>query len=112
SISGDTLYDPVRVTDMFEKGILRRPRYEDLIAFPAHHSAILHEAGIPPLHTPISALADLPDDVKKRLYLVHIAAKDVPTDRGLQGAREGLEHTIRVEPSAAPRFSDAIELLE
>ena len=112
SISGDTLYDPGRVNEMFEKGILDRARYEDLIGFPAHHSAILHEAGIPPLHTPTSALAALPDDVKKRLYLVHIAAKDVPTDTGLRAAREGLEHTIRVEPSNAPRFSEAIELLE
>ena len=112
SISGDTLYDPARVTEMYEKGILDPARYEDLIGFPALHSAILHEAGIPPLHTPIAALAELPDEVKKRLYLVHIAAKDVPTDKGLRAAREGLEHTIRVEPSAAPRFGDAIELLD
>lgn len=112
SISGDTLYDPRRVTEMFEAGVLERARYEDLVAFPAHHSAILHEAGVPPLHTPTSALAELPDDVKQRLHLVHIAAKDVPTGTGLRAAREGLEHTIRVEPSAAPRFSDAIELLE
>lgn len=112
SISGDTLYDPGRVTEMHEKGILEGARFDDLIGFPAHHSAILHEAGIPPLHTPVSALGELPDEVKKRLYLVHIAAKDVPTDKGLRAAREGLEHTIRVEPSAAPRFGDAIELLD
>ena len=43
---------------------------------------------------------------------MHIAAKDVPTDIGLRAAREGLEHTIRVEPSSAPRFSEAIELLD
>ena len=112
SISGDTLYDPPRVTEMFEKGILSKARFEDLIDFPAHHSAIVHEAGIPPLHTPTSALAALPDEVKKRLYLVHIAAKDVPTEGGLRAAREGLEHTLRVEPSAVPRFGDAIELLD
>jgi glyoxylase-like metal-dependent hydrolase (beta-lactamase superfamily II)/mannose-6-phosphate isomerase-like protein (cupin superfamily) len=112
SISGDTLYDPGRVTEMFEKGILDAARYEDLVAFPAHHSAILHEAGIPPLHTPIAALAALSDDVKARLHLVHIAAKDVPVEQGLHAAREGLEQTIRVEPSSAPRFSEAIELLD
>jgi CRP-like cAMP-binding protein/phosphoribosyl 1,2-cyclic phosphodiesterase len=112
SISADTLYDPERVTEMFEKGILSRARFEDLVGFPEHHSAILHEAGIPPLHTPITSLSALPDEVKKRLYLVHIAAKDVPTDKGLRSAREGLEHTIRVEPSSAPQYADAIELLE
>ena len=111
-ISGDTLYEPGRVTEMFEQGILSQARFEDLIEFPAHHSAIVHEAGIPPLHTPTSALAALPDDVKGRLYLVHIAAKDVPVGQGLRAAREGLEHTLRVEPSAVPRFGDAIELLD
>jgi CRP-like cAMP-binding protein/phosphoribosyl 1,2-cyclic phosphodiesterase len=112
SISGDTLYDPERITKMYEEGVLERARYESLVAFPEHHSAILHEAGIPPLHTPTSALAALPDEVKERLYLVHIAAKDVPTGVGLRAAREGLEHTLRVEPSSTPRFGDAIELLD
>jgi CRP-like cAMP-binding protein/ribonuclease BN (tRNA processing enzyme) len=112
TISGDTLYDPERVTEMYDAEILSLARYEDVVAFPAHHSAILHEAGIPPLHTPTTALAALPEDVKDRLYLVHIAAKDVPQDKGLRAAREGLEHTIRVEPSTAPQYADAIELLE
>ncbi|MBX3206476.1 MAG: cyclic nucleotide-binding domain-containing protein [Labilithrix sp.] len=112
SISGDTLYDPERVTRMYEAGVFSDARYQALVGFPEHHSAILHEAGIPPLHTPTSALAALPDDVKKRLYLVHIAAKDVPKDVGLRAAREGLEHTLRVEPSSSPRFSEAIELLD
>ena len=112
SISGDTLYDPERVTQMYEAGVFERARYEALVGFPEHHSAILHEAGIPPLHTPTSALAKLPDEVKKRLYLVHIAAKDIPQGVGLRAAREGLEHTIRVEPSSTPRLRDAIELLD
>jgi CRP-like cAMP-binding protein/phosphoribosyl 1,2-cyclic phosphodiesterase len=112
SVSADTLYDPERITKMYEAGVFDRPRYEALVTFPAHHSAIVHEAGIPPLHTPTSALAALPDDVKSRLFLVHIAAKDVPQGVGLRAAREGLEHTIRVEPSVSPRFSEAIELLD
>lgn len=112
SISGDTLYDPERVTEMFDKGVLERARFEELVGFPAHHSAILHEAGIPPLHTPTTALAALPDDVKKRLWLVHIAEKDVPKDVGLRAASVGLEHTIRVDPSASPRFAEAIDMLD
>lgn len=112
SISGDTLYDPERITKMYEDGVFTKQRYESLVAFPEHHSAILHEAGIPPLHTPTSALAALPEEVKKRLYLVHIASKDVPADQGLVAAQVGLEHTIRVESTSAPRFSDAIELLD
>jgi CRP-like cAMP-binding protein/glyoxylase-like metal-dependent hydrolase (beta-lactamase superfamily II) len=112
SISGDTLYDPERIRQMYEAGVLDRARYESLVTFPVHHSAIVHEAGIPPLHTPVTALAALPDDVKSRLYLVHIAEKDVPEGVGLSSAREGLEHTIRVEPASTPRFSEAIEMLD
>lgn len=112
SISGDTLYDPERVTAMYDAGVLGRARYESLVTFPEHHSAILHEAGIPPLHTPTSALAALPAEVKRRLFLVHIAAKDVPQDAGLRAAREGLEHTIRVDPSNSPRYAEALELLD
>ena len=112
SISADTLYDPERVTEMFDQGVLERLRFEDLVGFPAHHSAILHEAGIPPLHTPTSALAALPEDVKNRLWLVHIAEKDVPVEKGLRAARVGLEHTIRVEPSSSPRFAEAIDMLD
>src|SRR5690606_23026053 len=96
----------------FDAGVFERARYESLVAFPEHHSAVLHEAGIPPLHTPTAALAALSDDVKSRLYLVHIAAKDVPSGVGLRAAREGIEHTTRVEPSSTPRFSEAIELLD
>ncbi len=112
SISADTLYDPERIDAMYAAGVFGRARYEALLGFPEHHSTILHEAGIPPLHTPTSALANLPEDVKNRLYLVHIASKDVPQGVGLRAAREGLEHTIRVEPSSTPRFSEAIELLD
>jgi CRP-like cAMP-binding protein/ribonuclease BN (tRNA processing enzyme) len=112
SISGDTLYDPERITQMYDAGVFTRARYEALVAFPEHHSKILHEAGIPPLHTPTSALAELSDDVKKRLYLVHIAPKDVPSGVGLRTAPVGLENTIRAEPSSTPRFGDAIELLD
>jgi CRP-like cAMP-binding protein/phosphoribosyl 1,2-cyclic phosphodiesterase len=110
AISSDTLYDPDRVTEMFEKGVFGRARYEELVDFPGHHSVILHEAGVPPLHTPTSALAALPDRVKERLYLVHIAKKDVPEGAGLRRAGVGLEHTIRLDV-AAPQHGEAIELL-
>jgi len=46
--------------------------------------------GVPPIHTPASVLANLPKDVKKRLYVVHVAAKDIPKDSGLKAAIPGL----------------------
>ncbi len=109
--SADTLYDPARIRELESKGVMSPGRARALIDFPWHHTAIFHEAGVPPLHTPISVLAELPADVKSRLYLSHIAAKDVPADKGLKTARGGIENTIRID-SAAPRHAEAIELLD
>lgn len=108
-ISADTLFDPERIQAMHERGILHKERYDELVAFPAHHSVVLHEAGIPPLHTPVSALAALPETAKKRLRLVHIAKKDVP--EGLVAADVGLDHTIALDVSP-PHHAEAIRLLD
>lgn len=111
AISGDTLYDPARVREMFEKKVLGRQRFRDLYSFRGHHNLILHEAGIPPLHTPTSALSELAPEVKKRVFLVHIAEKDVPLNAGLRPAKVGLEHTLRVDVSP-PEHKEAIALLD
>ena len=55
---------------------------------------ILHEAGVPPIHTPIATLAALPDEVKDRLLVVHSSKKDVKAGLGLRRAEAGVEHTI------------------
>lgn len=109
--SADSLYDPARIEAMVEQGYLTRERADQLIHFPWHHTVVLHEAGVPPLHTPTSVLAALPDEVKERLYLLHIAAKDLPEGQGLKVAPAGVEHTIRIEVEK-PRHAEAIELLD
>ena len=40
---------------------------QQLLDFPWHHDIILHEAGVPPLHTPIRVLSELDADIKARL---------------------------------------------
>jgi CRP-like cAMP-binding protein len=72
---------------------------------------IFHEAGVPPLHTPTTVLGALPEDVKSRLYLTHIAEKDLPKDKGLKVAKTGIAHTIRIE-TERPKHAEAIELLD
>jgi CRP-like cAMP-binding protein/glyoxylase-like metal-dependent hydrolase (beta-lactamase superfamily II) len=109
--SADTLYDPQRINAMVEAGTITRERADALINFPWHHTVVLHEAGVPPLHTPTSVLAALPPDVKRRLYLLHIAQKDLPPDQGLKVAPAGVENTIRI-PVDPPRHADAIALLD
>lgn len=110
-ISGDTLYDPARLSAMRDEGVLSAPRYQDLSRFRGHHCAILHEAGVPPIHTPIEAIAELPADTRARVRLVHVAAKDVPAGLGVEAALEGFEHTLRIDVPATAH-GDAIELLD
>jgi CRP-like cAMP-binding protein len=110
AFSGDTLYDPERIRGMYNDGTISLARCQDLLAFPWHHTVVLHEAGIPPLHTPIDALAALPTESKRRLYLVHVAEKDVPDGLDLRRAAVGLESTIRID-AEPPAHADAIEIL-
>lgn len=111
--SSDTLWDPEAIQKLADEGLFSPSRAEDLIDFPWHHSLILHEAGIPPIHTPVSVLAGLPDEVKQRLYLVHISQTAIPEDSGLRlaptGARESLSIAIpEVEHSLAQRSLDLL----
>lgn len=95
--SGDTCNDPERLRGMYEDGVLSRGRFEQLVNFEWDHSLVLHEAGVPPIHTPLTTFHPLSDEVKERLLLVHTAKKDVPPDTGLRTARAGIEHTVRLD---------------
>ena len=75
------------------------------------YSLMLHECGVPPIPTPVRSLSSLPDDVKERMWLVHIAEKDVPKDLGLKLAREGVENTLVLEIEQK-ESGDAVEVLE
>lgn len=80
---------------MFDNGVLTEERYLDLINPEKwNNSLILHESGVPPIHTPSKVLAQLPEDVKSRIRLCHVAAKDVVPDSGLQISSTGLENTV------------------
>ena len=72
---------------------------------------VLHEAGVPPIHTPVAYLASLPDKVKRRIRLVHVAPNAVPKDSGLQLAREGPQNTLRLSVRLPP-LALAVNLLD
>jgi hypothetical protein len=92
--SADHMNDPKEITKLEEKGVLSKGRKEELLNFPWHHDIILHESGVPPIHTPMSTLVDLPEDVKKRLYIVHTTMSQVPKDKGLKAAPVGVENSL------------------
>ena len=93
--SGDTFYEPNGLKTIFEKGVLSESRYNFLIGEDKwKNTLILHEAGVPPIHTPAKLLALLPTEVKEKIRLIHTAAKDIPPDSGLKVPGIGLENTI------------------
>lgn len=94
--SCDTLWDPVVLQKLADEGLFSPSRAEDLIDFPWHHSLILHEAGIPPIHTPVSVLAQLPGEVKERLFLVHISDSAIPEGSGLRLAPTGATNSLSI----------------
>lgn len=56
---------------------------------------LLHEAGAPPIHTPLKVLSELPELVKQRLYVVHTSA--LPEGSDLRVAPTGTAGTIRLD---------------
>ncbi len=80
-------------------------RCNSLIEGVWNHDLILHEAGVPPIHTPMKVLGSLPNDVKCKTLLVHVAAKDVPPDSGLRIAECGLEKTTVLDATPVDHFN-------
>mmetsp|Transcript_32025 Transcript_32025/g.29008 ORF Transcript_32025/g.29008 Transcript_32025/m.29008 type:complete len:205 (+) Transcript_32025:940-1554(+) len=82
--SADTFYWPEKMQEMVQKGVMTQERCDDLCNNKFNHDIILHEAGVPPIHTPMKVLAELSDDIKKNMYLVHVAEKDIIPNSGLK----------------------------
>jgi len=109
--SGDTCYDPNLIQSMKDRQLIPPERADFWINFKWHHNLILHEAGVPPIHTPVAVLSALPEDVKTRVYLVHTSQKAVPPDTGLRIAPDGVENTIELDVTPHVH-AEAIELLK
>lgn len=112
--SGDTYNDEAGIKRLYEKGLMTKERCEKLVNFQWHHDFILHEAGVPPIHTPFSTLVALPPDVKQRLRVVHTNPGKFPKEviaAGLQMVRVGPEHTYTISRDSAPH-AEAMEVLD
>ena len=80
---------------------MTKGRGEDLKALPLQDcDLLLHEAGAPPIHTPLSVLMKLPQKIKDRLYIVHTSA--LPADCDLRVAPTGTAGTIRLDDHLIP----------
>ncbi len=95
--SGDHLNDPAQLTQLHDAGLLSRSRLEGLLDFRWDADLVLHEAGVPPVHTPVSVLMALDESVKARLYLNHISVDQIPEGSGLKLAPPGVENTLSLD---------------
>ena len=110
--SGDTYNDPAGISKMYEKGLMSAARRDQLLRFPWHRfDVVLHESGVPPIHTPLETLEAMPPEVKEKLYIVHKPSEKVPRDRGLKPALVGPENTIVISNEPALN-SLALEVLD
>ena len=83
-------------TFITSKGVLSKARADDLRNLPLQETdLLLHEAGAPPIHTPLDVLIKLPQRVKKRMYVVHTSA--LPEGCELRVAPTGTAGTIRLD---------------
>jgi CRP-like cAMP-binding protein/phosphoribosyl 1,2-cyclic phosphodiesterase len=94
--SADTYYDPDGLKVMQEAGHLSMERYNALMNFPWDSDVVLHEMGVPPIHTPLEALEKLPEKYRNHIYLIHIGGKTArdAKKRGFKIATPGVENTI------------------
>lgn len=109
--TSDTLYDPDVYNSLYESGVIQEERRDQLLGFPWHHDLVLHEAGIPPIHTKAELLANLSEDIKRRMMLIHISPKNLPEGSGLQIAPAGLESTLSLAETVGAQ-SEPQEVLE
>ena len=100
--SGDNLNDRAMLTQLREQGLFSQQRLDQLLQFNWDADVILHEAGVPPIHTPLSTLVELPEEVKERLYVNHISAQNIPPDSGLRLAPPGVSKTLVLEVEPPP----------
>jgi CRP-like cAMP-binding protein/glyoxylase-like metal-dependent hydrolase (beta-lactamase superfamily II) len=95
--SGDHLNDREQLTRFYQEGLFSEQRLEELLDFRWDADLILHEAGVPPIHTPVETLSALDDEVKARLYVNHISQDKLPPDSGLKLAPPGVDATLLLD---------------
>ncbi len=100
--SADTFFEPEGLKALHERGILSTGRLNALLNFPWTCDVVLHEAGVPPIHTPLSAFEKLPPEHRKNIQLIHIGTKDQrdAEKRGFTVSKPGIAHTIVLSASS------------
>ena len=100
--TADHMNIPEKIQELQDRGVMTKERADDLRNLPLQETdLLLHESGVPPIHTPLDVLLKLPAKVKQRLYVVHTSA--LPENCELKVAPTGTKGTLRLDES--PRSS-------
>lgn len=110
--SGDTFYDPEGLLALQRSGVISEARRLSLEndCSVQESDLLMHEAGVPPIHTPMSALAQLPERIKRSVRVIHCSDQRA-IDGGFEKVQPGFEHTIRIDaepPRCAPQKTEHI----
>lgn len=108
--SSDHNNNPALHRELLEKGIISADRYRELSSFPWNADLIYHESGMAPLHTPLTCLTELPEDIQERIIVYHIPDASMPEKTLLTHARFGIENT-RILETTPPPFEGAYQLM-
>lgn len=109
--TSDHLNEPTITKKLYEQGLISQERMNYLINFPWDFDLIYHEAGIPPLHTPISYLNSLSKEIQQKITVYHIAEKDFPKETSLKLAKFGIGETVYPDVKHH-RFEEAYHILD
>ena len=118
--SADTRFEPAFIDRLVSDGKAGAGRAKQLREFPFHHTVVLHELGVPPIHTPRAAIEELVKDptrvdkhgvhLKQRLFLVH-ATRQTGKDLGLHQCRDWDTIRIRVSQDKRGKKAEIVSLL-
>ena len=94
--TGDYMNNPAQIESLVKQGVITKERSDELNNFALQScDLLLHESGLPPIHTPLDVLLKLPETVKKRLYVVHTS--NLTENCALCVAPSGTVGTIRLD---------------
>ncbi len=108
--TSDTYNHPPTINKLHAAGEMPVGRRDELVNFPWHHNLVLHECGIPPIHTPVDYLVSLPPEDRRNIYVVHTDPAKLPKDAGIKPMLPDIQNTLMLEVSPQPH-SEAIEML-
>lgn len=100
--SSDHYFNPPEWKKLLDSGVITQERYDYFYSFPWDSDIIFHEAGIPPIHTPINLLENLDQEIKRKIYIFHISDKDIPADSKLHRTPLGLQNTLEIPVESSP----------